>query len=623
MLNVLRRRPAPAFPFGVMLQLMLVATALVEPRSAHAQARDWPDPTANEVIPYETAGLTHGPVLGRAGATSMRLWVLTARPTAFEVLYDTRLRLTAESSTVKGQTTAQRDQTGVVDLQRLRPDTRYYYAVKIGGELADLRIDADDPWPSFRTLPDATSFADEQNPKGLFNLTFSIGSCASQDPQRSGGQYASPQAFRTLLNHHGDEVMFHVMNGDTIYEEDRDGTIEGLRANYRLYWSRGRSFANLMRRVPMLFTYDDHEIGWDIHGCGEVGLGGGKHLWRDVGLKAWDEYGGWANHDSPARGRLRFGTANVTKGGDVLLDMNADFSELDPRTVSTIHIGPWTHSGKAPADSAKNAGVYELVKVLDKHRLQVRPAFKADEKPSYSIGTHHWYDWRAGNCHFFALDTRGERSRPNFKDYSDDTRFILGAAQRKWLLEGVKQSDADFIFIISPDPWVIYHTSHHVGGDTKPKGDGFASFVHEREVLLKALDDLGKPVLIFTGDVHNSIAAQISDNVWEFLCGPMGSTAHPIGTAGNMPYGGWWDSQGRKVKIKWVAGFPNNVKYERLRNTYYTVVQVNNIAKSAKPSGPGHQWTAYTAPQVIVRYHDGYTGKLVYAESISPLDVED
>ncbi|MFH1922274.1 MAG: hypothetical protein ABIP48_20620 [Planctomycetota bacterium] len=31
---------------------------------------------------------------------------------------------------------------------------------------------------------------------------------------------------------------------------------------------------------------------------------------------------------------------------------------------------------------------------------------------------------------------------------------------------------------------------------------------------------------------------------------------------------------------------------------------------------------AYDSPQVVVRFHDGYTGKLLYAEGISLVDLE-
>ncbi len=589
----------------------------------------WPDPVAHEVLPYTTSGLTHGPCVGTPTDHSVRIWIRTKDAIEFDVVYDPRLPLGVASPKVSGRTDAGRDNTGVVELDGLQPNTRYYYAVRIGEYFADLRLDYDDPWPSFRTLPDGSACVDStNNPRGLFNLNFSVGCCASQDPFRSGGQYGSPPAFDTLLRQHGDEIAFHIMNGDTIYEELRDGTREGVRANYRLYWQRGRSWARLIRNVPMLFTYDDHEIGWDIHGCGQIGRGAGKWLIRDPGVSVWNEYCGWASYPEPHRGTVRFGTAQFATGSPRLHDPAADFSTLDLKTVSTLHIDPYTPGmegekliHKSKKEFHANAGVYAIRSVVDPRTLELDRPVASEGSASYSIGTHHWYDWQVGNCHLFALDTRGERTQPNFQDYRDPTRFILGPAQKQWLLDGVENSPADFVFIICPDPFVIQHTAFHVDPERGgvPKGDGFSSFVHEREELIERFDRLDKPVLILTGDVHASASVQITDNVWEMMCGPMGSTNHPIGTCGGgtMPFGGRWESMGRPVHVKWIGTFPDNVNYSRLRQPYYAVVQVNNVSRSPKPAGAGYQWIAYDSPQVVVRWHDGYTGRLVYAEGIS------
>ena len=171
-----------------------------------------------------------------------------------------------------------------------------------------------------------------------------------------------------------------------------------------------------------------------------------------------------------------------------------------------------------------------LVEVIDHHRIRVKPAFTVNEEIAYSIGTHHYFDWELANCHFFALDTRGERG-PFDKNRPDDPNtFLLGGAQRKWLIEGITASRADFIFIISPDPWVVYHTSFHMllykdptlidnppRDAAIPKGDGFASYLAEREIILEALDKVDKPIIVITGDVHNAMSVRGTDNIWEIL----------------------------------------------------------------------------------------------------------
>lgn len=78
-----------------------------------------------------------------------------------------------------------------------------------------------------------------------------------------------------------------------------------------------------------------------------------------------------------------------------------------------------------------------------------------------------------------------------------------------------------------------------------------------------------------------------------------------------------WDSYDQDVLIRWVSPFPSNVPYQRIRNQYYGIVQVNNVLKVASPDVGGSQYVAYDVPTVTVRWHDGYTGRLVYAESVA------
>ncbi|MGB7329488.1 MAG: alkaline phosphatase D family protein [Rubripirellula sp.] len=606
-------------PFHWFVAAIVLATVCCD-GVANAQHRRWPDPISGDVLPYAASGLSHGPLLGNPTSHSVRVWVRTKQPESFRVRYGKSLPPSDNWKTVDGRTSGDRDLTGVVEIESLEAGIEYFYAIEVNGQTADLRADFADQWPSFRTLPDATTAVDAvNNPSGSFNLSFAIGHCASQAPDNSGGQYVNTPAYDSIRRHHADEVSFGIVNGDVIYEEMRDGTIGGVRDNYKLYFSRGRSFANLFRRIPAMFTFDDHDVGWDIHGCGQIGLGEGRHLIRDVGLKAYEDYLGWANPTGAQRGRIRLGRGEVKRGDTTLHDPDADFTDLSTNQVSTVHLGNYTRGVKIVPrrpDAPKNAGVYGLKRVVDATRLEITPPAKADEQVDYSIGTHHYYDYRVGNSHFFALDTRGERSDRNAKDRRDPSLFILGETQKKWLLDGVENTDADFIFLISPDPWMIYHTAAHVGGDdTDDKGDGFPSFLAERQELLDRLDAVKQPVVIFTGDVHASASVKISDNVWEMMCGPLGSTGHPIGTLGNPPNSGKWSSMGREVDIRWLSEFPNNLPYQQIRNTYYGIVQINNVLRAGSPGG-GYQFVAYDRPHVIIRWHDGYTGHLVYSETI-------
>lgn len=598
----------------------LPASAIFTATHAKAQTVHWPDPVANDVVSYQSSGLTHGPMLGRPRPDGNRVWVRTADPMEFEVVFSKTLPLPKPGAGVRGRTTAENDNTGTVDLTGLDPDSRYFYGIVLDGNLADTRVDLRDPFPSFVTLPDETVCRDEElNPKGRFNFSFGVGFCNRQHWSR----YRNPPAFSTLMREHGQKLRFFLMNGDYIYEDsrtrkNRPHPVELFREDYRRYLDGGRDMARFFRHVPTLFLYDDHETYSDLEGTGEIGLTDGKWLYRDLALGPWYEYAGWANFDGPQRQPILRSQGRVKKDSDILADPAADFTSLRREAVSNVHV--WMGS--------KNAGVYALEEVIDAHRIRVSPPFRADEECAYSAGTHHYYDWQVGNCHFFAVDTRGERTRYLPEKARDPDRFLLGEKQFTWLTDGIRKSDADFIFIISTVPWMIYHTNFHVTENPRivagrsEKEDGFTGAVHERDRLLDFLDGLEKPVLIFTGDLHNAFVVQISDNVWEFMIGPLNSANHNIASAGNPPFGGWFDSEGTEVKIKWVSGFPNSVNYERLKRIFYGVVRVNNVMPSGRQDGPGYHWTAYDEPQVVVQAHDGYTGELIYAEGISTCDAK-
>ena len=244
------------------LSLVLAVTSV--------SGQTWPNPLTNEVVPVQSTPLTHGPILGRPDAHSVRVWLRTREAGPFEVVYSTKPNLGDKPLTVAGNTFTNQDNTGYVDLTKLQANTRYYYGIKFGENIADTRVEFDRPWPSFVTLPDATSQADEKsNPAGLFNFAFSIGACQRQrSPKDTFGIYANPPSFLNLWKRHGDQIAFHVVNGDYTYEELLDGTRAGYENNYKLYLSRGRNVSNLLRYIPMMVMYDDHEVNSNTDGAG-------------------------------------------------------------------------------------------------------------------------------------------------------------------------------------------------------------------------------------------------------------------------------------------------------------------------------------------------------------------
>ena len=601
---------------------------LLLPVVCMSQDLTWPDPVANHVVPRQSTVVTHGPVLGDVTMDSVRVWLRADREVEFEVLIRPLGPPFSDADVHAGRTIKAKDFTGFVEVGDLRPNTEYAYAIRVGGEIIDLRAEFKDPWPTFRTLPGEESYRHQFNPEGKFNFSFSIGACQRQrSPGKTYGIYPNPPAFNTIWEKHRDRISFHVINGDYTYEETLNGSAVGIENNYKLYLSRGRSLRRLLRYVPMLTMYNDHEVTDNIDGSGEVGLGDGNYLVRDPAIRVWQYYADWANGDRPQRAPVQFGKGSVEKGKDVLHDSEADFSSLDLGQLSTLHVGPFFKGAAKPPRAergGKNIGVYRVKRVLDAHHLQIEPPARESGNVNYSLGTHHYFDRVVGNCHFLFIDTRGERSK--FKGVAhakDKDRHVLGDTQKKWFIDTVENTKAEFLFVVSPDPWFIYHSAYHMRGEsTESKGDGYCGYVHEREELTEVLDKLQKPVLLLTGDVHHPVAAQITDNVWEFLVSPVNSANHPIGTAGLPPLGGWFDSEGRTIKIKWLGGYPDNVHYLRQRHTVYSVVSVNNIVKAGRPAGPGYQFVAYDEPQVVVTFYDGYSGEMLYSEGISTLDAK-
>lgn len=586
--------------------------------------------------------ITHGPILGRLSHDGVGVWVRTSRPARFLVTF--RIGHVCVARSPIGETRLENDNTGWVQVTGLEPNTTYDYEVELdsfywikGG--------------SFTTLPHEGLVRNPHNPKGLFNFSFEFG-CGNQQNSLEDPGPDLP-AYKTMYDNFKGKIHFQIMNGDWLYEEQRDfpverwqrmnevpdenipkvvqvaPTIVGVWQNYKVYLSRTENLARWHRNIPTFFIYDDHEMINDINGTNSPGYRNRKAVFRDIGIQAWRDYLGWSNPlpDAQPQG-IWFGKADLTKGDDILVDMEADFSKLDLEKASNLMVHWGTPTAGVNDDSLNTvggqpaAGVYEIVKVIDQNRLKIYPAPKADgKKVSYSIGMRNYYQLRVSNSHFFMLDCRGHRQLHDKKNPWKKGLSMLSKKQKEWLKKGMRRSDADFLFVVSS----VNFTIPHVGPGPPDKDEAWTVYLEEREELINFWDSLGKPVLILTGDLHNSFVIKITDRVWEFASGPHNSGNHSLSDEANRPPNGDFEYNGRKVNIRWstfvlddVNYFPNDLDLPIRPFPYFCVVQVNNVFNNPLKLGED-RWVAFPQPQVIFKYYDGLTGELLYAEAIAAL----
>ncbi len=434
------------------------------------------------------------------------------------------------------------------------------------------------------------------------------------------------------------------MNGDWLYEELREyppeawrltqgidelpkavevmPTVVGVWENYKLYLSRGVELAKWHRNVPSYFTFDDHELVNDIWGAGTAGKRHRRTVFRDIGTYAWHNYLGWADpvvHDQ----RVHFGRAKMTEGSKLLVDRQADFTALPLDQMLNLHV----HWGTKEAGvndmrydndaGHKNSYVYDIAKVIDEHTLELHMPAKSTDEVSYSIGRQSYSKFRVANCEYFLVDTRSARDMHDVTQRDKKGISMLGKSQRDWLLKSMRESDADFFFVISSVPFMIPHSGAGGFEAAGNKEEAWTAFFDERELLIDEWDKIGKKVFVMTGDLHNSFAIKVTDNVWEFCCGPHNSVNHvPKNDEMDRPATGKFKFGPRECDIRWSSYILPDI--ERLDRLYphFCVVQVNNVFNMPKKLGD-KRLVAYPHPQVIFQYFDGRTGELAYSETVT------
>lgn len=134
--------------------------------------------------------------------------------------------------------------------------------------------------------------------------------------------------------------------------------------------------------------------------------------------------------------------------------------------------------------------------------------------------------WRRFNygdlADIFVLDTRlYDRDEPDGIPADpavakDPARRMLGPEQMNWLLDGLASSSAQWKLIAQQvvfHQWQLVPGAQATGGGTQLNGDAWDGYQAERQQIINALRDHSiQNVVVLTGDVHSSWAADITDD---------------------------------------------------------------------------------------------------------------
>ena len=132
-------------------------------------------------------------------------------------------------------------------------------------------------------------------------------------------------------------------------------------------------------------------------------------------------------------------------------------------------------------------------------KVQVLRTFKNNwNNPAYGGANGReqpgcWFDFSVADVDFFMLDDRYYRTEPE----NVETPTMLGPAQKAWLFERLRASEATFKFIVTSVPWAY---------GTKPGSDDpWQGYKQEREEIFSFLHkERIEGVILLSGDRHRA-----------------------------------------------------------------------------------------------------------------------
>jgi len=258
----------------------------------------------------EHAGrLIHGPMLGCVTDRSAKFWVRTAEEAPIQVVVSTSKDLATPIKSATVFTEARRDYTAVAEVQRLQPNTLYYYAVTLKGEST-----LGPELPSFRTFPPAEEPA-------RFQIGFGGG--AGYTPMYE-------RMWNTIKSHEPTAFLFL---GDNVYI---DNPTRPDVQHYTYYRRQSRpEYRRFIASTSIFAIWDDHDFG--VNDC-VYGSEIDQPEWK---LPVWQVFCNNWNNPGYGGGRkqpgcwFRFSIADV----DFFM-LDCRYYRSDPKQPNPTMLGP-------------------------------------------------------------------------------------------------------------------------------------------------------------------------------------------------------------------------------------------------------------------------------------------
>jgi phosphodiesterase/alkaline phosphatase D-like protein len=409
--------------------------------------------------------ITNSIAVGGVTSNSARFWVRTSVPSFINIEVSEDQNFTSSILGSEKETTSERGNSNIIDVSGLNSSTRYFYRVISGDEIID---DSD---RSFWTFPAEGSRSD---------FSFAFGSC-----QQSGRKDSSDSksVFDEIVKH---DLKFFLQLGDWGYPDTTDDFPENnnffttdyslIQESYRTKYDKDYPMDQLLRKMAVDYVYDDHD---------------------------------YMNNNSSALTSSFYVPFRPN-------DYSDDFYKLE--------------IGNPPGARENSIRGY-------KENL---PGYELENE---SRGIYHSFKY--GNAEFFMLDLRSQKSsalNPFIKNViTDNWEFIPpeghsilgreetvgeGESQLSWLLNGLKNSTAEWKFIISSVAFNIGQRAALTSAlllqdvviniEGAPPGataiaaafelaDGWTGFQEDADNLLNfiAENDI-KNVIMLSGDTHNA-----------------------------------------------------------------------------------------------------------------------